>query len=89
MAANVFVGMTRGMSALMGALAVVATLVVLLMSGASIANAQAVNEGPGSCAFCKVFRAAVCAVLRSIPVNESPTGFDPLGSLRERCAVRE
>ena len=76
MTSTIFVGTTRRMSALAGALALVATLAVLLVSGASPANAQ-VNETPS--AFFQQVQAAICTTLRSLPtVNESPGATDPL-----------
>jgi len=76
-----FVGITRKTSALTGALALVATLAVLLVSGASPANAQ-VNETPSP--FFQQVQAAICSVLRSLPtINESSGATDPLGVLIE------
>ena len=80
MTGTIFVGITRKTAALTGALALVATLAVLLVSGASAANAQ-VNEAPSW----QQLQTAVCTVLRSFPaVNESPSGTNPLGVLIER-----
>jgi hypothetical protein len=87
MTSTIFVGTTRRMSALAGALALVATLAVLLMSGASVAAAQGVNEQPSShCAICERIEAAICTVLlRSLPVAQLPSG-DPVNLLIEKCA---
>jgi hypothetical protein len=84
MMSTIFVGTTRKMSALTGALALVATVAVLLVSGASVANAQ-VNQTPNCGPFCQRIQTKICTVLRSLPaVNESPGGTDPLSVLIER-----
>jgi hypothetical protein len=82
MASTIFVGITRKMSALTGALALVATLAVLLVSGASTANAQ-VNQAPG--AIGQQIQVAICSLLRSLPaINEFPGASGQLNVLIER-----
>jgi len=80
MTSSIFGGITRKMSALTGALALVATLAVLMVSGAGAANAQ-VNEAPG--AFGQQIQATICSVLRSA-INEFPGASNALGTLVER-----
>jgi hypothetical protein len=82
-------GMTRKMSALACAFALVGMLAVSLVSGVSVAGAS-VNEEPGSsCALCEEVQTVVCSVLHVLPLptlNESPAGFEPLDFLIENCA---
>jgi len=83
MTSTIFDGITWRTSALTaaltGALALVATLAVLLVSGASAANAQS-SEVPSL----QQLQVKVCTFLRSLPaINESPSGTNPLSELIE------
>jgi hypothetical protein len=78
------------MSVVAGVLALVATLAVLLVSGAGAANATVNQEPTTHCALCEEIQTVVCTVLRALPLptfSETPVGFEPLDFLIENCAA--